>query len=221
MVRGLRPRNRISWAVDARRAHRGKRGCYRSSRTDAPNVARQSRTRGASGTPPLTGGRKTKASASWETDAQTPQTSAHPLGSPERGAVTALCAVTEGLRATWVRSGYLPTHPVGEGFHALPAWDEGLRGCARKKWCAGCARAPLARQGRGVQQNEKALSFCSGPFMEAPSGFEPENRGFAVPCLTTWLWRRRRCIAAGSNLAPAGVGQDFHLPQYAPLKTES
>ena len=27
-------------------------------------------------------------------------------------------------------------------------------------------------------------------FLEAPSGFEPENRGFAVPCLTTWLWRR-------------------------------
>ena len=77
------------------------------------------------------------------------------------------------------------------------------------------------RKGRGGDHNEKALSFCSGPFMEAPSGFEPENRGFAVPCLTTWLWRRRRCIAAGSNLAPAGVGQDFHLPQYAPLKTES
>jgi hypothetical protein len=27
-------------------------------------------------------------------------------------------------------------------------------------------------------------------FLEAPSGFEPENRGFAVRCLTTWLWRR-------------------------------
>jgi hypothetical protein len=25
--------------------------------------------------------------------------------------------------------------------------------------------------------------------MEAPSGFEPENKGFAVLCLTTWLWR--------------------------------
>ena len=25
---------------------------------------------------------------------------------------------------------------------------------------------------------------------EAPSGFGPENEGFADPCLTTWLWRR-------------------------------
>ena len=32
--------------------------------------------------------------------------------------------------------------------------------------------------------------------MEAPSGFEPENRGFAVPCLTTWLWRRRRFVSS-------------------------
>ena len=30
-------------------------------------------------------------------------------------------------------------YAVGEGFHARPAWDEGLRGCARIKWCADCA----------------------------------------------------------------------------------
>ncbi len=29
---------------------------------------------------------------------------------------------------------------VGEGFHALPAWDDGLPRCARIKWCAGGAR---------------------------------------------------------------------------------
>ena len=73
----------------------------------------------------------------------------------------------------------------------------------------------------GVGTIEKALSFRSGLSLEAPSGFEPENRGFAVPCLTTWLWRRRRCIASGYNLAPAGVGQDFHLPKHPPLKIES
>ena len=35
-------------------------------------------------------------------------TSAHALGSPERGAVAALCAVTEGLVPAWVRCGCLP-----------------------------------------------------------------------------------------------------------------
>ena len=44
------------------------------------------------------------------------------LGSPERGAVAARRAVTEGLRPASVRCGCL----VGEGFHALPALDEGL-----------------------------------------------------------------------------------------------
>ena len=69
----------------------------------------------------------------------------HPLraapafGSPERGAVAALRAATEGLRAAWVRCGYA----VGAGFHALPAWNEGLPWCARTKWCAGCARVIL------------------------------------------------------------------------------
>ena len=33
-----------------------------------------------------------------------------------------------------------PTRTVGEGFHALPAWDEGQHRFARLKWCAGCAR---------------------------------------------------------------------------------
>ena len=35
----------------------------------------------------------------------------------------------------------IPTQStVGEGFHALPAWDAGQPRCARVKWCAGCAR---------------------------------------------------------------------------------
>ena len=33
-------------------------------------------------------------------------------------------------------------------------------------------------------------------FLEAPPGFEPGNRGFAVHCLTTWLWRH---IGAGDE----------------------
>ena len=34
---------------------------------------------------------------------------------------------------------------VGEGFHALPAWNEGQRRFARLKWCAGCARGICIR----------------------------------------------------------------------------
>ena len=35
-------------------------------------------------------------------------------------------------------------------------------------------------------------------FVEAPSGFGPENRGFAVRCLTTWLWRQKN--GAGNEI---------------------
>ena len=50
MVRGRCPRNRIRWVAAARLVHRGKRGCYRSGHTAAPNAARQSRDGGAPGT---------------------------------------------------------------------------------------------------------------------------------------------------------------------------
>ena len=35
--------------------------------------------------------------------------------------------------------------------------------------------------------------------LEAPPGLEPGNRGFAVRCLTTWLWRRVYKTVAGAN----------------------
>ena len=78
-----------------------------------------------------------------------------PLGSPERGAVAAPCAVTEGLVPAWVQCNNVarqPTqpHPVGAGFHARPASVKGRRGCARMKWCAGGARE-IAYVGRWVQ----------------------------------------------------------------------
>ena len=37
------------------------------------------------------------------------------------------------------------------------------------------------------EKSTDALHRCF--FLEAPPGFEPGNRGFAVHCLTTWLWR--------------------------------
>ena len=69
MVRGLRPRDWMRWAVDARSAHRLPRGQNRSSRTAAANAARQSRKHGASRTPPLTGGCETYAARCDETGA--------------------------------------------------------------------------------------------------------------------------------------------------------
>ena len=53
-----------------------------------------------------------------------------PLGSPERGAVTAQRAVTEGLvqggcGETTSSAASAPTPTVGAGFHARPAWVKG------------------------------------------------------------------------------------------------
>ena len=38
-----------------------------------------------------------------------------------------------------------------------------------------------------VEKIPSALQM--GFFLEAPPGFEPGDKGFADPCLTTWLWR--------------------------------
>ena len=40
--------------------------------------------------------------------------------------------------------------------------------------------------------------------LEAPPGFEPGNRGFAVRCLTTWLWRRIILTALAVRINGAG-----------------
>ena len=97
------------------RAHRINRGCNRPRRPSAPTPPRQSRNHGASRTPPLTGGRKTTVSASWQTSALTPQTSSHTLGSPERGAVTARSGVTEGLVPASVRRNNVARQPAPGG----------------------------------------------------------------------------------------------------------
>ena len=33
-------------------------------------------------------------------------------------------------------------------------------------------------------------TFFTAPFLEAPLGIGPRDKGFADPCLTAWLWRR-------------------------------
>ena len=39
-------------------------------------------------------------------------------------------------------------------------------------------------------------------FLEAPPGFEPGDKGFADPCLTTWLWRRIQNMDIIAELFP-------------------
>ena len=44
-------------------------------------------------------------------------------------------------------------------------------------------------QRRSAEENKKAPTEKRKMLLEAPPGFEPGSRGFAVRCLTTWLWR--------------------------------
>ena len=49
----------------------------------------------------------------------------------------------------------------------------------------------------------------SGDFvMEAPPGIGPGNRGFAVRCLTAWLWRRIYDIQIGTRKGPDFVNME-------------
>ena len=60
--------------------------------------------------------------------------------------------------------------------------------------------------------------------MEAPPGFGPGNRGFAVHCLTTWLWRRgvRRNslhFVSAAGLCPLAKTPYPLLPSSFPKRT--
>ncbi len=133
----------------------------------------------------------------------------HSLGSPERGAVAALCAVTEGLRVTWVR-GRGPSHyTVGAGFHALPAWVDGLRRCARKKWCAGCAReiAYVGRRTRAVRTVVNAGAVGQAKRMRLSNPGNNPNTGR----------RGRRPLRAVAKRRLRRVGQRIRFPHVAPM----
>ena len=43
---------------------------------------------------------------------------------------------------------------------------------------------------KNIKKRTETLYQSFSPFMEVPSGFEPENKGFADLRLTTWLWHR-------------------------------
>ena len=84
-VRGLHPRDCIRWVVDARMAHRGKRGCNRSRSTSAANLPRRSRDRGAPRTVHPTGGSVSNVAAYNVTGAETiPKLPAHFMAPQKR-----------------------------------------------------------------------------------------------------------------------------------------
>ena len=162
MVRGLCPRNRIRWDVDrdgctvvntgaighAERVRltrpgghttAGRRGCRPYGRLRNVGIS-------------IVGSRCERA-----------KTSTHPLGSPERGAVTALRAVTEGLIPALVRRNHVarkPTQPtVGAGFHARPAWVYGQRRHARTNG-ARAVPAGLHTWGDGRKRERRGKRGC-------------------------------------------------------------
>ena len=78
------PAGSNTWGDGRRRERRGKRGYSWSCRTDASNAARRSHDRGASRTPPLTGGSETNVAAWNVTDIENlTQTARQPHGSAE------------------------------------------------------------------------------------------------------------------------------------------
>ena len=78
----------------------------------------------------------------------------------------------------------LPPHR----FLALPPPHQSrFRSTASPRGEALLCRNPRARRGglHTIKKDTRLRVF----WLEAPPGFEPGNRGFAVHCLTTWLWR--------------------------------
>ena len=85
-----------------------------------------------------------------------------------------------------IKTAQYPQHPPGFG---------ALRALGRFAAVAGAAPK------LGVMLPKEKTSHKDCFFLlEAPPGFGPGNRGFAVRCLTTWRWRHIRC--AGNQESP-------------------
>ncbi len=57
-----------------------------------------------------------------------------------------------------------------------------------------CSKSIASRYfgGNGCAHKRKQPPRTGGCSLEAPPRFELGNEGFADPCLTTWLWRRKK-----------------------------
>ena len=124
------------------------------------------------------------------------------LGSPERGAVAALCAVTEGLaqRGCGAITSFVDRRTpltVGAGFHARPALVDGQRRFARLKWCAGCARG-IEYAGRRTKGGSTVGEADAVGHAERP---QPVNRGRHAT-----QGRARRQVDARNRRCPSTDG---------------
>src|SRR5690606_30746001 len=102
---------------------------------------------------------------------------------------TAACRWTRGSRGPAAGGAVapFPDGPKEEAPH--PSWDVGLRVWARQELNLGppaCKAGALELLSYAPEPARERKS----PELEATPGFEPGNKGFAVPCLTTWLRRR-------------------------------
>ena len=98
--------------------------------------------------------------------------------------------------------------------------------CVQKMSClCGQLAAPAATRNPAGQKNPAATQGCRVSLLEAPPGFEPGHRGFADPCLTTWLWcpiwwleiRNWEFVSAltiSSGSRPCSLSLSVPIPQF-------
>ena len=89
----------------------------------------------------------------------------------------------------------LPHKPFRTGYkELLPPYFFAVIFCPRKPaFIRGKIYVTGKKQKRGYSMSCNPLNFS----LEAASGFEPENKGFADLCLTTWLCRQKNGAGNG------------------------
>ena len=93
-------------------------------------------------------------------------------------------------------------------------------------------KSTVAQDSKRSKRGYEKTDAQRASVLEAPPGLEPGNRGFAVRCLTTWLWRHIKLAGfnpqdfwsgqRGSNSLPppwqGGALPDELCPHKTPLK---
>ena len=119
MVRGLCPRDKIREAADGGRRTVGDVGAVGHASHPHPPHPGSNPNAGRRGRRPLRAAAKRRYQHRGK-QLRKGNSLRHALGSPERGAVTALCAVTEGLVQGWCGVPALPVNPRRAGVEARP-----------------------------------------------------------------------------------------------------